>query len=205
MGITIETKRKERADLLLSIIRTNLIATSRSFINAGRALSEFKGEKFFKLFGYDSFRSWFLDTLDSKVMCYSKCVYLMRIADGLDYLGVNQERVEAIGTTRLRPIFSCNPKTHETKILDLLAKADKMTIPEIQKEMGKKVTTRNRKAAKTIDLATEHQIQIVNAAIEAAKEGKPLTDGEALEKICKYYLTMRESALNIKAKFLPIR
>jgi len=193
MSITMETKRKERATYLLDILTNNLVAGARSEINIGRALSEFKREKFYKLFNFDTFNSWLQD-FETKGLSFSKARYLMKIADGLDQLGIAQDRVEYLGTSRLREIFAWSVKTHEVKILDLLTCAKDLTLEDITRITRKRQATNRRPCAKLIRICNIENVKIIYEAMDYIRlNGKQVSDEQALADICTCFLALKNS------------
>jgi len=179
-----QSKRQERGALLLEIIKGNLSTTTRALLNVGKALSEIKQNRFYLLWGYSSFYEW-LECSEFELK-RRKCQYLIRIVETCHKLGIALDRVEPLGIAKLRAIMSLNVKKHEALMLELLNKAPKMSLSELEAAGGR--TLNIRQLAKTVSF-NEEQLKIVSLAVDKLRVDSPrLPYNEAIAQICKDFV-----------------
>lgn len=185
--VSVKTKRQERAEFLLELIRGNLTNTTRCGLNIGKALLEISKSKFHNLWGYESFPEWIQSSgLDIKV---ARARYLMKIANVLGTTGVSAERVEHLGMEKLRTICTLNPQTREKDILDLFSKGKDMTLGEIRKRVGLyDYITGGPTPWLTLTFGKTQRSVVEKAAALMIKKNPELNTNRAIFEICKQYL-----------------
>jgi hypothetical protein len=175
-------------------------------------LAEVRSQKYYETWNYESFGQYVSAVLGMKER---QAQYLVRIVQVSEVLGLPRSRYEHLGITKVREIFSLDPKgffvnqelaqnepMHD-HILRLLEEAPQMSVAEVKEEVKrlKGLDGENSLVWCRVQMGKQAKAEVFDRALELCKmklgsagrddEGKGIeySDGSALEAICQDFLS----------------
>jgi hypothetical protein len=175
---------------VLEIIRT----IDRQFVQLGRGLSEIYHQELYRGWGHRSFEAYCDSELDYS---YRKAKYLIEITDKIKDMNLSDERVEAIGWSKMAKIVDV---VTDKNVESWLTIAENNTAKNLELEV-KRITERGlgaegpdadgRPAIFRFRLGADDAAIVSEAIAESKRLAETESDGMALTQICEdWFQTM---------------
>lgn len=203
MPIQVEIIRKgsaqERAILVKNAINNLRDRMQDSILDVAEYLAEVKAGKYYQFWGCKSLHVWLREVADID-MGLRTAYYLIKIASGAKALGITKQQLQGIAVSKLKTIFTLDPETQREALLDVFARAPRMTLEEVNNEVHhiKFGPDAEPDVFLTIKVPKSVRDETILPAFEiyrrrhGGEEDRELSASRCIEFICTEYLQDKE-------------